>query len=224
MNLSGNWPDFIIAFLGGVGLSFTPCVYPLIPITISYIGINAQGSHLRGLLYSFIYVSGIASMYAVLGLMAVQSGKMFGTISRHPVTQVIVGIVFILFGLTMMRVVQMKLPSVVKSNQIKIKGPLTIFFFGAVSGLVASPCVAPALWAILLYVATTHKVAYGASLLIVFGYGMGILLILAGTLGTKVLHLPKAGKWMVYVEYICAAVLIGFGLIFIVSAIRRIFV
>jgi thiol:disulfide interchange protein len=221
MTLSGNPWDYVSVFFGGVILSFTPCVYPLLPVTAGYIGVHAKGSKLKGLFLSFLYVTGLAITYSALGLIAALTGKMFGRISSHPVTLIVVGVVFIIFGLSMFRVFAVYFPTIVKLSRFKGKSVFSALVLGMVSGLVASPCVAPALGAILVYLAATRNVVYGATLLMVFAYGMGLTLILIGIFSTSLLHLPKSGRWMIYVEKICAIVLIGVGVYFIFSAIGR---
>ncbi len=222
MILSGSLWDYLYVFLGGVALSFTPCVYPLLPVTAGYIGITAGGSKLKGLTLSFIYVSGLAIVYSGLGLAAALTGKMFGRISAHPWTLAGVGIVFILFGLSMFNVFTAYFPAIIKLARFKKKGVFSVLILGMISGLVASPCVAPALGAILAYLAASRNVLYGMTLLLVFAYGMGLTLIMVGTFSTALLHLPKSGKWMLWVEKICASVLVGAGIYFIFTAIRRI--
>jgi len=221
MQLSGTLFDYLIVFLGGITLSLTPCVYPLIPITTGYIGLNARGSKLKGFIMSFTYVSGIAVTYAALGLLAALTGKLFGRISAHPVTLIVVGAVFIVFGLSMLEIFTVYFPTIKRLEKIKGHGYHSIFLLGLFSGLVASPCVAPALGAILVFIATTRNIIHGTGLLLVFGYGMGLLLVLAGTFSTVLLHLPKSGKWMMYVERACAAVLMVTGSIFVINGIRR---
>ncbi len=221
MIVSGNIRDYLYVFLGGIALSFTPCVYPLLPVTAGYIGINAGGSKLKGFFLSFIYVTGLAIVYAGLGLAAALTGKMFGRISTHPLTLAAAGVMFIVFGLAMFNVFALCFPSIEKSIVFEKKGIFSIFILGMISGLVASPCVAPALGAILVYLATGKNVVYGMTLLLVFAYGMGLTLILAGIFSTVLLHLPKFGRWMLIVEKMCASVLIAVGVYFIFSAIRR---
>jgi thiol:disulfide interchange protein DsbD len=221
MNLSGSWLDYVFVFTGGVALSFTPCVYPLLPVTASYIGISAKGSRLTGLLHSLVYVTGLAVTYSVLGLVATLTGSMFGRISSHPATRLAVGAVFVLFGISMFRAFAVYFPTIVGLSRIHRTGLWSVLILGAVSGLVASPCVAPALGAILVYLATTRNILYGTTLLIVFAYGMGLVLILVGTFSASMLHLPRSGKWMVWVERVSASVLVALGVYFIITAIGR---
>jgi thiol:disulfide interchange protein len=222
MTLSGSPWDYVSVFFGGVALSFTPCVYPLLPVTAGYIGVTAKGNKLKGLFLSFLYVTGLAITYSTLGLIAALTGKMFGRISSHPVTLIAVGAIFIVFGLSMLKDFAVYFPAIIQLSRFKGKGVFSALLLGMVSGLVASPCVAPALVAILAYLATTRDVFYGATLLMVFAYGMGLTLILIGMFSTALLHLPKSGRWMIHVEKICAFVLIGVGIYFIFNAVRRI--
>lgn len=221
MTLSGSLWDYLSVFTGGIVLSFTPCVYPLLPVTAGYIGIHARGSKLKGFFLSFVYVTGLAIVYCCLGVIASLTGKMFGRISAHPLTLAVVGVVFVIFGLSMFNVFAVYFPTVIQFSRIRRKGIFSVLLLGMVSGLVASPCVAPALGAILVYLASTRNILYGGSLLLVFAYGMGLTLILVGTFSTALLHLPKSGKWMLYVEKVCASVLICLGIYFIFTAIRR---
>lgn len=215
--------DYINAFLGGVGVSFTPCVYPLIPIVVSYIGIkDGATSRRKGFILSFTYVTGMAITYAALGLIASLTGTIFGSISVHPATQLIVGIIIIFFGLSMLEIFHLPTLSLVKPPVLKEKNFFSIFLLGLSSGLVASPCTAPALGTILALIAKERKVLYGSTLLLTFAYGMGLIFILAGTFSTFLMKIPKPGKWMVYVKKIFSLVLIGIGLYFAIEGIRRI--
>src|SRR3989304_5246328 len=102
MNLSGNWFDYFIVFGGGVLVSFTPCVYPVMPLTAGFIaGINTQGTKLTGLLISLIYVLGVALTYCTLGVLAAFSGSVFGQIQNTPWAYVVVANVLIFFALVM---------------------------------------------------------------------------------------------------------------------------
>lgn len=214
-----NQLNYASAFLGGVLVSFTPCIYPLIPVSAGYITANAAGSKLKGFILSLVYVGGMAVIYSALGLFASLTGTIFGRISAHPLTHFIAGSLIILFGLSMLDLFHIKLPNIIKQPVLK-KGYFSVFLLGLSSGLVASPCLTPALGAILAYVAAQKKLLYGATLLFSFAYGMGLILILAGTFGAILSSLLKPGRWMLYIKRICAALLLGTGAYFILSAIR----
>jgi len=221
MNLSGNPLDYLNAFLGGVGISFTPCVFPLIPVVIAFIGIKAGTGKFKGFTLSLTYVTGVAITYAALGLIATLTGRIFGMISSHPLTQIIAGILIIFFGLTMLELFNFALPVPVKIPVFKQRNYFSVLALGLVSGLIVGPCTAPALGAILVYLAAKNNIFYGATLLLSFAYGMGLLLVLAGTFSSLLVSLPKSGKWMEYVKKAGAIILIVIGAYFIYAAIRR---
>ena len=221
MTLSGSPVDYLFVFLGGLLLSLTPCVYPLIPVTAGYIGGVSGGSKLRGFFLSLIYVTGIAFTYSILGLVASLTGQIFGRISTSPITNLSVGIIIFIFGLSMSGVFEIRVPNFTKTHTVEHKGYFSSFLLGLVSGFIISPCVSPVLGAILVYLAKKHNVFYGTTLLFVFAYGMGAILILVGTSSSFLANLPKTGKWLMFIKKTAALVLIIMGLYFIYTAIRR---
>jgi thiol:disulfide interchange protein DsbD len=219
MNLSGSPIDYIFAFAGGFLVSLTPCVYPLIPVTVFYISAKSGGSHIKSFILSFIFVTGLAVTYSILGLIASLGGIIFGRISTNPITLIAVGAVIVLFGLSMLFDFfhfSWQSPKV----DTRRKGYLSTFLLGAGTGFVASPCLTPALAAILAYLSTKKNILYGMSLLVVFAYGMGIILILAGTFSSILINLPKSGKWLVYIKRFSSSIVIILGLYFIYQGIR----
>lgn len=222
MILSTNQIDYLKAFLGGVGVSLTPCVYPLIPITIGYIGIKAGGSKFRGFTLSLVYVSGIAVTYSLLGLLASLTGQLFGTISSNPVTYFLAGIIIIIFGLSMLDLFAISVPNIVKFSTNKKQGIIPVFFLGITSGLIVGPCLTPVLGMILAYLAAKRNILYGVSLLVSFAYGMGAILILCGTFSSILVGLPKSGRWLGYIKKICGVILLCMGIYFVLTGIRRI--
>jgi len=223
MTLSGNPIDYVWAFLGGVFICLTPCVYPLIPVTAGFIGANAvgAGSRFRGFALSFVYVTGIAVTYSLLGLFASLSGSIFGVVSSSPVTYFIVGIIIILLGVSMLDVFNFALPNFIKLPQVKKKTYLSSFALGLISGLIFGPCLTPVLGSILAYLFAKKNILYGMSLLFVFAYGMGLVLILVGVFSGALLNLLKPGIWMVYVKRCGALILLVMGAYFIITGIRR---
>jgi thiol:disulfide interchange protein DsbD len=215
MNLSGSPIDYIHAFLWGVGLSFTPCVYPLIPVIVGYIGIEAGTTKIRGFTLSLSYITGVATTYSALGLFASLSGRIFGEISAHPITHAFAGLIIVLFGISMFDLFNIKLPNFVKLRLLKKKNHFGAFLLGLNSGLLISPCVSPALGAILIYLSTKKNIAYAATILFTFAYGTGLVLVLAGTFSSVLVNLPRSGKWMIFVKRISALALVGVGIYFI---------
>jgi thiol:disulfide interchange protein DsbD len=221
MNLSGSPIDYLAAFLGGAIVSLSPCVYPLIPISVSFIGIRSATSKLKGLTLSLIYVTGIAITYSFLGLLASLTGKIFGAISSHPLSYIFAGTVITLFGISMLDAFKIPWPNLVKAPTFAKHGYFSAFILGLNSGLIVSPCTTPVLGAILVYLTTKKNIFYGTTLLFSFAYGMGLVLILAGTFSSLLIKLPKSGKWMLYAARISAFILIGMGIYFVFIGIRR---
>jgi thiol:disulfide interchange protein DsbD len=221
MNLQGEHLSFISAFLGGVLVSFSPCVYPLVPITLGFIGVEAGSSRLKGLILSLVYISGLAFTYSILGLIASLSGRLFGQISSHPVSFLIIGNACIVTGLSFFDIIQINFTGIRLQNKIKMTGGIfPSFLLGLISGLAVSPCTAPILGTILLYVATKQNIFYGATLLFVFAYGMGFLLILVGTFSSIFVNLSKSKAWMMWVKKLSGFLLLGMGEYFLIQAGR----
>jgi len=221
MNLSGNHIDYLVAFFGGVLLSFTPCVYPLIPISAGFIGVRAAGSKIKGLVLSLIYVTGVAIIYSLLGLMASLTGKFLGAISTHPITYIFVGVIIIVFGLSLFDKFNISLPNIIKLPTIKKGDYFSTFLLGLTSGLIISPCISPVLGTILVYLSTKKNLLYGMTLLLSFAYGMGLVLIVSGTFSSILLGLPKSGKWLIFIKRFFALLLIGMGIYFVFNGLRR---
>ena len=221
MNLSGNLFDYFIVFWGGVLVSFSPCVYPVMPITASIIaGLNTTGTKFRGFILSLVYVFGVATTYGALGAFAALTGKFFGQIQNNPITFLMVGSVLIIFSLVLFDVIPMPALGIDVQHKIKIKNLWTVLLLGMAAGLVIGPCTAPILGTLLLYVGSRQNVFYGMSLLFVFSYGVGASLILIGTFSSMLSSLPKSGTWLVWIKKICGIILLGIGGYFLVKAGR----
>lgn len=221
MHLLGSPFDFLIAFLGGLLASLTPCVYPLIPVSAGYIVGHAQNSKAKGFFLSLSYVTGIAVTYSFLGILAVLTGSIFGKLSSSPAVNLISGAIIFIFGLSMFDLFNFNFISHLKLPAVRKGSYLSALLLGLVSGLMISPCLTPILASILAYLSTAKNVFYGAFLLFCFSYGMGLIFIFIGTFGPALAGLPKPGKWMVAVKKICASVIVLSGVYFIFTAIRR---
>ncbi len=208
---SGSAVAMLWIFIGGVLLSFTPCVYPIIPITIAFIGGRAGGSRLKGFTLSLVFVLGLGLVYATLGLVAAVSGGVFGLSTQNPLVIGFVAVVFLVMGNGMMGAFELSLPSALQTalNSKKRSGYLGALFVGATTGLVAVPCVGPVLVALLSWVATTGKVVIGMVYLFVFASGLGLLFVVIGTIAGALIALPKAGGWMEKVKHFFGFVLIA---------------
>lgn len=219
MHLSSSPISYGAAFVGGLILSFTPCVYPLIPIISGYISGRAGNSKRKGFFLSLTYASGLAVAYAALGLFASLGGKIFGTLSAHPLTHILAGSMIILFGVSLFDVFKINFAAFLNIRAVYKGSYFSAFLLGMTSSLLISPCVTPVLGAILLYLAAQKNIFYGTTILLAFALGMSLILVLAGTFSSFLLGLPKPGKWMVYAKRFSALVLLGMGAYFIWSGI-----
>jgi thiol:disulfide interchange protein DsbD len=205
---------FIIVFMGGVLSSLTPCVYPMIPITLAVIGAQAGEKKLKGFILSLFYVLGIAVTFSILGMVAARTGMVFGTISNHPVVLIIIFFIFLIMGLSLLGLFVLQLPPSLadKLQGRKGKGFLGSFLTGLIAGVIISPCISPLLVVILAWVAKSGSLIMGAGLLFTYALGLGLLFILIGTFSGIIKALPKSGGWMAVIER-------GLGLVLIILAI-----
>jgi len=196
---AGSFAAIFVVFAAGVLTSFTPCVYPMIPVTVTYIGGAAGGSRRRALALSAVYVGGMALIYAALGVVTALLGKQFGNFTRNGWIYGAVGLLIAGFGAAMLGWINIPVPGAV--GKVQTTGHQRGGYFGAMlmgiaAGFVAAPCTAPVLGLLLLYVAKTRDVIWGGTLLMVFALGIGFLLLLLGVFSGMLSSLPGAGKWM----------------------------
>ncbi|MDH3198316.1 MAG: sulfite exporter TauE/SafE family protein [Candidatus Krumholzibacteria bacterium] len=191
-------------FVAGVLTSLTPCVYPMVPITVGLLSGTAGGPHSRrrvvGL--TLAYVVGLASLYAVLGLLAGLTGSLFGTVGSSWWARLTIAGLLAAFGLAMLDVLPVPVPARLTTWSGGLRGgsiPAALLL-GATSGIVAAPCGAPAFATVLTWVATTRSAAWGFVYLFAFSLGMTALLVAVGVSSGIVARLPRAGAWMVRVK------------------------
>jgi thiol:disulfide interchange protein DsbD len=211
----------LLIFLAlGVGLAFTPCVFPMYPILSGIVIGQGKGiSTSRAFVLSFVYVQGMALTYSLLGLVVASAGVQFQAALQHPIILGVLIVVFILLALVMFGAWEFQLPSSWQeklngvSNQQKSGSYLGVLLMGAISGLVASPCTTAPLTGILLYIAQTGDLLLGFSALYALSLGMGIPLILFGITGGKLL--PKAGAWMNIIKVTFGFMMLAVALMFV---------
>jgi len=211
---------YAAAYLAGVLVSFTPCVYPVVPITAAVIGTQGGVSAGRGLILSLSFVLGLGVTYTAIGMFAALTGRLFGSIQASPLTQGTLGVLFVLMGLAMLEVFHLSLERFMPRPREGAgrKGIVGSFAIGLTSGFLLGPCTAPVLAVILGVVAARQSVFFGGSLLFVFSFGVGTLLILVGTFTGILTGLPKSGAWMTGVKKISGVVLLAAGAYFLYSA------
>ncbi len=206
---SGSVLAYPAAFVAGALISLTPCVYPVIPIQLSFIGgqtAAAQSTRgrasMRGFSLSVLFVTGMAIIYSVLGAFASFTGTLFGQWASSPWAYIIVGNIVLALALSMLDLFEIPTAQFLTrwSPERRGKGYASALLVGASSGLVVGPCTAPALGAVLSYVAAQGNVVRGTSVLFAFAFGMGSLMIVLGTFSAALVSLPRSGKWMAKVK------------------------
>ncbi len=202
---AGSWSVYALLFLAGILASLSPCVYPLIPITLAVLA-NGKSGAMSGFLRALTFVCGIACMYAVLGALAATSGGLLGSALQSPIVVCAVALIFIVMGASMVGAFELQLPGSLQTKlsavgQSQIKGSswrayLGALLMGSVAGIVAAPCVGPPLVAVLTFVASQGSLTQGLKLLLVYALGMGLLFLVLGTFTGLIRKIPKSGSWM----------------------------
>lgn len=217
-------PVLALATLFGFGVltSLTPCIYPMIPITVSVItGTATEGqSKARTLGLTMTYVVGMAMLYATLGLIAGLTGTLFGSVSANPWALLGIGNLLLLFGLVMLDVLPVPVPRRLLDWAGRREGGSypAVFILGASSGVVAAPCGAPAFAVVLTWVAATQAGFMGFLYLFVFSLGMTALLVVVGLFSGSLATLPKSGPWMVWTKRVAALLMFGVAQYYFVKA------
>lgn len=219
---TGSFGVLFLCFLAGVASSFTPCIYPLIPVTIGIIGSKESESNLRGFLLTMSYVIGIAMTYAALGLIAALTGSLFGSLSSNPWILFGIAALIMALALNMLDVFQINFGRLsLGGGTQKKRGLFTNFAYGLTFGLVASPCTAPPLAAILTWVGSTRNLVMGPLFLFAFALGMGSILVLLGTFSSFLLRMPRSGMWMIVIKKSMGYMMILMACYFVFQAGRQ---
>jgi thioredoxin:protein disulfide reductase len=196
----------LLAFLGGLLTCLTPCVYPLIPITISIFGTAGAKSRAGAFGFSSLYVAGISVMFTFLGFIVTMTGKVFGQFMSNPFVIGFIAVVFCAFGASLMGAFNIQFPSSFQNGIASItgksSGKFKVFFMGLVAGIIAAPCTGPSLGAILAYIAASGGKWSGIFLLFSFSLGLGLPFLVLGTFSNLIAARPKPGPWMNLVKSI----------------------
>lgn len=213
---SGIFLSLIFVFLAGLALNLTPCVYPLIPITIGYFGGQAEGKTSRLVLLGLLYMLGMAITYSVVGVITSLSGAVFGSLLQNPIVIIAIVLLFVALALSQFGVYEFKLPDslVAKAGGAK-GGAYGAFFMGLTMGIVAAPCIGPFVLGLVTYVAAKGDPFYGFLMFFVLALGLGFPYLLLAIFSGKIKSLPRAGIWMEGVKHIFGLLLIGMAFYFL---------
>ncbi len=215
----GLFTVLLILFGAGLALNLTPCVYPVIPLTVSFFGGQSQGQSRRPFLLAAIYVLGMATMYSALGVAAALSGKLFGAALQSGWVLGIVALCLVALALSMFGLYDLRMPSFLMQKAGARQGALGAYAMGLLVGVVAAPCVGPAILALLAFVATTQNAGLGFLFFFVLSLGLGFPFLFLAAFSGKIAALPRAGAWMEGVKKVFGWVLLAMAAYFLRTAL-----
>ncbi|MEK6773748.1 MAG: cytochrome c biogenesis protein CcdA [Bdellovibrionota bacterium] len=203
----------LFVFLAGILTSFTPCIFPMIPITLAILAKDSEKrSRVQNFLLSIFYVQGIAFTYSILGLIAASSGSLFGSGLGNPIVLSFICIIFLIMSLSMYGYFEIQVPSFLRNNLgqgTKKTGYFGSFLSGLFAGIVASPCVGPVLVGILAFVATQKSHLFGFLLLYSYAMGLGLIFLFLGAFTELTRKLPRSGPWMESIKFLLGSLMLG---------------
>ncbi len=219
--LTGHGPllAVLLAYIGGLLLTFTPCVYPLIPVTVAVIGATSGTSRADALLRSLVYVFGISITYSAAGVAAAATGGMFGAWAQHPAVYLVLAVLFValaggMFDLFVIDVSSQRLHRL----QAALKGRAGlagILLIGILSGAAATACIAPVLIGVFAYVSQHGSLMLGFLIFFAMAWGLGTPLVVVGTFAGAIKAMPKSGEWMNVVKHVFGLALLGVAVYFV---------
>lgn len=206
-------------FAGGLALNLTPCVYPMIPITVSFFGGRAAGqnpSQVKLVLHGLCYLMGLALTNSILGVIAAITGGLVGVLLQNPIVLVLISCILVFFATSLFGFWELRLPGAL--NQIAGKsytGYLGSLFMGLTLGVVAAPCIGPFVLGLLTWVASMGSARIGFLVFFVLSLGLGLPLFVLALFSGQLQRLPRAGGWMLWVRKLMGWVLVGMAVYFI---------
>lgn len=212
----------LLVFIGGLALNLTPCVYPLIPITIGYFGGQSEGSTKKLAMMGVLFVLGLAVTYSVIGVVTSLSGAIFGALLQNVYVILFIVLIFLVLSLSMFGVYEFKMPDALVAKAGGAKGGMYgAFFMGLTMGIVAAPCIGPFVLGLVTYVAAKADPLFGFLMFFVLALGLGFPYLILAIFSGKIKKLPRAGEWMDAVKHIFGFILIGMALYFLLPLLPK---
>ena len=203
-------------FAGGIALNLTPCIYPLIPITVSYFGGRSGQSQGKLLIHGTCYIVGLAITNSVLGVIAALTGGMLGSLLQHPIVLILVAAVLIFFASSLFGLWEIRLPySVSQAASKSYSGYFGSLFMGMTLGVVASACIGPFILGLLTWVATIGNIWIAFLIFFTLSLGLGLPLFFLAVFSGQLGKLPRSGEWMLWVKKLLGWILVGMAAYFI---------
>ncbi len=216
-NLDGSigLTALLLIFLGGLALNLTPCVYPMIPITISYFGKAAHKSKMQTFGHALLYLFGMAIMYSALGVLAAVTGSLFGEFMQNTIVVIMLVAIMLALSASMFGMWEIGVPAgLMKLSTKKFGGSFGSLFMGLTAGIIMAPCVGPFVVGLLTFVGERQDPALGFLLFFVLAMGLGLPMVVLAMFSGTIKSLPRSGLWMEWVERFFGVVMIGMALYF----------
>ncbi|MEA2076510.1 MAG: cytochrome c biogenesis protein CcdA [Candidatus Marinimicrobia bacterium] len=208
----------LIVFVMGLALNLTPCVYPLIPITMGYF--LAQKDSRSPVLLAVMYVLGLAITYSIIGTLAAFGGSMMGALLAHPATLIFFSVLMLALSLSMFGLYEFKLPNALtQTSGGSRSGAIGALIMGLTMGIVAAPCVGPFVVSLLGFVAQKGSIFIGFITFFVLALGLGVPYLFLGIFSTRIKSLPQSGEWLNGVRIFFGLALIGMAIYFVLPLI-----
>lgn len=205
---------FLVLFLGGLALNLTPCVFPMLGITVSVFGARRRERPVKVLAHAVAYVLGIAVTYSVLGVVAALTGGLFGSALQNPLVNVGLGLLFVALSLSMFGLYEMQPPAWVlqRLGGADAGSLLGIFLSGLAVGIIAAPCVGPFVVAVLALLAQRGDALFGFQTMFAMSLGLGLPYLFLALFSNLIQNLPRSGDWMLWVKKVFGVLLAAIGL------------
>jgi len=215
---------FLSIFLIGLALNLTPCVYPMMSVTVSLFGGNEKKSGVTTVSAfnkALVYVLGIVFMYSLLGVMAAYTGELFGSWMQSPWVLAGIGILIFLLSLSMFGLYELQPPAWMMQKLGKTQqasGFIGHFMSGLLVGVFAAPCIGPPIIALLAFVGAQGNPVFGFLAFFVMALGLGLPYLILGTFSGLLTKMPQSGVWMIWVKKVFGVVLVGVALFYVALA------
>jgi thioredoxin:protein disulfide reductase len=217
----GFFVVLLLLFAGGLALNLTPCVYPVIPLTVSFFGGQGQGETRRAFGLATIYVLGMATTYSALGVAAGLSGKLFGAALQSPWVLAVIAAVLVALALSMFGLYDIRMPTALMQKTGARTGRAGAYAMGLLVGVVAAPCVGPFVLGLLAFVAARQDAALGFLFFFVLSLGLGLPYLFLAAFSGSISRLPRAGEWMEGVKSVFGWILLAMAAYFLRNALPR---
>ncbi len=214
--------SLLLLFLGGLALNLTPCVYPLIPITIGFFGAQSEGRTSRLAMMGGLYLLGISLTYSIVGVVTSLSGSLFGELLQNLYVVLFIAAVFVVLSLSMFGLYEFKLPDALVNKASDSKGGMFgAFFMGLTMGIVAAPCIGPVILSVILVVAKLHDPMLGFLYFFFLSLGLGAPYFVLAIFSGKIKSLPRSGVWMDAIKHIFGVMLLGMAVYYLLPQLPK---